>query len=392
MATRAHSVALEIDSRAATRLQASSVALELEFRAATRLQASSFALEIEYNPYRTPIATITPGVSDPPRNQPYTFLGAGDGTIYRWAWTTRPGASVSARNVDPTAMADAGGTSFLSMANNAVLYHTENVATDSSGNANTATLSNITYTTGQVGTYAWSFDTVAAEATIGTQVTFAGGNWTYAFWAYDLGADGGARSAGANAARTDIPLRISTSNRLGLVLASVEYLTTIPIAAASYTGWHHWTVTATAGYTSFYIDGVYVGAVQQKSTSNLKYIGNNSTGSQRFAARLDEVAAWTRTLSAAEVNALFVNQKGAYAYDASTGYAAVAQNFTFTPDRGGAHVIENTVLNAGLGGVSTAAASLDVRAGGGGGVIQGERLQRLYAVGQRLKPTRGQKP
>jgi hypothetical protein len=296
--------------------------------------------------------------------------GFGDNSTlsYLWSWTSVPGGSAIA-NISPTPMPDAGGSGFISMANNRVLYHCEGNGTDSSpgvaptaapmpdngatsfismannavlyhcetgtpyspaipfpdsgavtpfdmtnnsvlfhcendnldtsGNSNNATLSSVTTNAvGQVGTYAWQFDTSASRATLASSVSCAGA-YTIAFWFFGLGADGTWRAAISNAS-TQYAIVVSPSNLLTLYIGG-SATSSITMQSASYTGWHHLAAVASGSSTDFYIDGYLVGTVAAKITTNITTIGNSAGFSERFASRMDEVAIWTRALSAAEI-------------------------------------------------------------------------------------------
>jgi hypothetical protein len=221
----------------------------------------------------------------------------------------------------PAPMPDNGGTTFIAMTNNAVLYHCEGSGADSSGNGNTATFSNVTTgAAGKIGTNAWSFDTVTAVASVTTDLVCTG-DYSFAFWFYDLEAAPIGRTALHSAVGQFIPI-YTQFNVLGLWNGSFQS-SGFTMLAASYAGWHHFAAVASAGRTDYYVDGQFVGFVPVKLTNAQKYIGNQNGASQRFAARMDEVAFWERALSAAEIEALWLNQVGTI-----TGNTATFSNVT----------------------------------------------------------------
>ncbi|HEY3322308.1 MAG TPA: autotransporter-associated beta strand repeat-containing protein [Planctomycetota bacterium] len=80
------------------------------------------------------------------------------------------------------------------------------------------------------------------------------------------------------------------------------------VSLANYqSGWHQLTAVARGTATDFYIDGVYAGTSPGASVRNIKYIGNHSTGTQPFAAYLDDVYLYPRALSASEVQQLYLS-------------------------------------------------------------------------------------
>jgi len=52
--------------------------------------------------------------------------------------------------------------------------------------------------------------------------------------------------------------------------------------------WHFITAVGSSNTTTYYKDGVYIGISETQSVSNIRYLGNNSTNSQKFAEFLDE--------------------------------------------------------------------------------------------------------
>jgi hypothetical protein len=78
--------------------------------------------------------------------------------------------------------------------------------------------------------------------------------------------------------------------------------------SASYTGWHHIVAVGSGATTAFYVDGVYRGSADFKSGDDIHAIGNASAGTQQFADRIDEFAAWTRALSATEIGDIYTKQ------------------------------------------------------------------------------------
>jgi len=313
----------------------------------------------------------------------------GDGTTLTnklWSWTSVPGGS-SVANITPTPMPNSGGTTFIAMTSNAALFHCEaGSGTDSSGNGNTATLSNIISGGGKVGSNSWLYNTTTAKADLTTPVS-AAGSWTVACWFYNLGADGTTRSAFCDSGQSQVPLRIIASgNQLGCYFAG-EVASGFTMLAANYTGWHHAVAVGSGSTTTFYIDGVLVGSVAVKQNNNFSCIGNIPFAvSERFAERLDEVAIWTRALTADEVSALYANQSG--------NYAGTGTTFSFTPDVTGTYTVQFSMSDSIVGGTYTDSANAVVTAptpSTAFGSWPQEELARMTSVqGNRLKRHRGQ--
>jgi hypothetical protein len=276
-------------------------------------------------------------------------------------------------------MPDNGGAGFVSMASNAVLYHCEGSALDSSGNGNTAVLTNVTTgAVGKVGSFAWSYNATTAVATI-TPVPLTATH-TIAFWFYNLGPTGSYKSADRNSTNNGTSIIVwQNSNELGVWLGGGIVGTGFIMDPANYTGWHHMAAVSSGGSTLFYIDGLYVGTAAGVDTGSLKYVGNSTPANpERFADRIDEYAIWTRALSAAEISALWLNQIG--------GYAGAGTTFGFTPDVTGTYTIQYSQGDSKVGGTYTDLANAVVVAAGippfQGDTNQGSEDQNGNAVPQ----------
>ena len=69
-------------------------------------------------------------------------------------------------------------------------------------------------------------------------------------------------------------------------------------------GWHHITVVGTGTVQNFYIDGVYVGQTDKKSTTNIRSIGNYWGSNQNWGT-FDDVRIYDRALSMSEISSLY---------------------------------------------------------------------------------------
>ncbi len=362
------------------------VLVEVPFTPAANARLAQLFVEIPQY-FIPPEAAPLPAFPDPIAvGTPIVLDGSASvGGLYKWSYASAPSGSATVRNVDPTPMADNNGTSFISMASNKALYHANGNATDSSGNGNNATLSNITYASGKVSAQAWQYDTAGAEATIGTAISTAG-DWSVSLWAFGLKANGTSRWAMLNTARNESQIVVSDTNLLGVVKAGVFYSSTISIDAADYTDWNHVVAVSRGNDVVFYINGEVRGTVLgQKPTSDIKYIGGNSPSSGRFADKVGEVAIFQRSLTAQEVQAIHQNQSGTGAYDGDTGYAAVGPQLSFTPDKAGTIVVDLTAGSPDLAEESTSTTSLQIVGGGAVEVLQGELLQSDLLQGDLLQ-------
>lgn len=68
-------------------------------------------------------------------------------------------------------------------------------------------------------------------------------------------------------------------------------------------GWHHLTVVGSGSNSEFYIDGVSVGTIAYKSTTEIYAIGNWQGGSQQWG-QFDDFRLYSKALSQAEITAL----------------------------------------------------------------------------------------
>jgi hypothetical protein len=311
---------------------------------------------------------------------------AGDSTYLTemmWSWTSVPGGSAIA-NITPTPMPDSGATTFIAMTNNEVLYHCEGSGTDSSGNGNTATFSNVTTgAAGKVGANAWSFDTDAGIATMTSGVTL-GASWTIAFWFFDLEPDTGYRTGCHDVGPTVFPIIVvPTTNLLGTWNGSLQS-SGFAMPSASFTGWHHMVAVGSGTTTAYYVDGTYVGTAPIKATTAMRYLGNQIGQTQRFAKRLDEIAIWTRALTDTEITALYVNQSG--------NHAGSGSSLSFIPDVAGTYTAQFSMNDTNLrGGPYTDTANAVITLQSFYGIWPMERHHAMPGIqGQRLKRHRGQ--
>jgi hypothetical protein len=153
--------------------------------------------------------------------------------------------------------------------------------------------------------------------------------------------------------------------------------------AASYTGWHHIAVVCGGATTDFYVDGVYVGTSAIRMSTNIKHFGGSTAPNQRFAERLDEVAVWTRVLSAAEILTLYANQSG--------NHAGTGTTLNFTPDVTGTYTVQYSQGDSNIGGTYIDSANAEVIRVSDLGVWPMERLEHPPGIqGGNIRRRRGQ--
>lgn len=321
---------------------------------------------------------------------PATFHGGtslGAISQYRWGWVSVPGGSAWANHSEPCP--DGGATTPIDMTDNAVLYHCEEtvgaVGTDTSGNGNDATLASITVgVPGLIGSRAWNFTGAASVATLGTPISLAT-DWTAAFWFYGL-APNTAYRTGLRGQTNHHPLMVNNgTDELGAYETGVGFHPCgFLMPPIEYTGWHHIAVRGISDGLDFFVDGAFVGGVRGFRPSDVDGIfalGNYQGGSQRFAARIDEIAIWTRALSGTEVADLYVLQEG--------NYTGAGINYTFIPDVDGLYTINLQVVSASTGLLDNDLGVADISLGGVGTILfplQGDAIRQwAYLQGSILR-------
>ena len=288
-------------------------------------------------------SAVVPDISGSPGVGAVFDGSASIAEYYTWTWTSLPAGSALFNYPQPLPDNAVGSL----MADNEVLYHFSGNANDSSGNSNNLTLTSTTYEEGFDGSASSSlgFSGNSSKAIVGTDVDLSGGNWTIAFWFYNLKPNSAWRT-GTRGSSVDHQIIIENgSNNLGVYAnGNGDFRDSgFDMPSADYQGWHHIAAVGSGTTTSFYVNGSYVGASDRKSTDNIHSIGNWQGGGQLFAERIDEFAAWTRVLSASEIAE--VHKVG------STGLGISTATASFTPDVAGTYTVQLTVAD----GVSTTA-------------------------------------
>jgi len=156
----------------------------------------------------------------------------------------------------------------------------------------------------------WEFASTAAYVSLGTTIPLTSSGWTVMAWGYNLRPDSAFRTlfyngtAGVNGSMHFITQ--NTTALAGVYSNSTFVSSGTALAAASYTGWHHYASTFNGSVVSLYVDGVLIGTVTPTwpGGHQVAQIGGDTYG-EGFAERLDDVAAWGRQLTATEITTIY---------------------------------------------------------------------------------------
>ena len=317
---------------------------------------------------------------------PATFDGSGStASAYAWDWTAVPGGSAIANAGIP--LSDSGSSDTFDMTDNAVLYHLNGNANDTSGNTQNGTeVGSPTYTTGQIG------QAISLDGTTGQYVSVANspvvtitGNMSIAAWVnMDLTGDTYQRVVGKSTGSSGAggyALYIHTDGQPRVAFGGTQ-TTTAATGLITASTWHHVAGTWDGSTARVYVDGVLVdsltsGSGPGSSTADL-HIGADPafSGTRDFKGLLDEVAIWSRTLSASEIKAAYLMGSGAGGDNSS---------LTFTPDIDGTYTVQLTALLEGYGGAvledaTTADAVIAAAPASGSDGFSGEDLRPLIGL------------
>ena len=184
-------------------------------------------------------------------------------------------------------------------------------ALDVSGQNNHGTFANTQNIIGKVG-QGMVFNGVSSLMTLSSSISLAGGAWTIASWfKYPMGPSGSWNTL-TRGVVADHQVIVAADGQLGtydnggggFVTSGYNMSTLAPNA-----GWHHLTAVGSGSITSFYIDGVLVGSSAYKSSTQITYIGNCSSGCGQQFGTIDELRIYNRAFSAAEANRLYLMGK-----------------------------------------------------------------------------------
>ena len=155
--------------------------------------------------------------------------------------------------------------------------------------------------------FALTFDGVDDYVETSTGVIPSSGDFTVAFWAQALTAPSSYReilSQGSSGNALYIGTDPSNNLRLGDSWGPVSPAIPFPVG-----GWHHFTLVKTASDTIFYLDGTNRlnrgAAIANPAAPTGLRLGRqfSSSGGEYWPGSVDEVAIWSKALSAAEVRA-----------------------------------------------------------------------------------------
>ena len=248
---------------------------------------------------------------------------------------------------------DNGASTPVNMTNNGALFHFNNNTTDTSGNNNGLTTSGTSFATGFDGTANGSLKfTGTAPTALLTNPVSMSGDWTVAFWFYNLLANTAWRTGTRGSNRDHQIIVQNGSDRLGVYDNNNGAFRSsgFDMPSGTYQGWHHIVAVGSGSTTTFYVNGVNVGSSDRKSTDNVYSIGNHFNGNQQFAERIDEFAAWTRALSATEIASIYSLQ--------SAGKVSITSSATFTPDVTGTYQAQFTAFKGAFADTVTVTANI----------------------------------
>ena len=155
----------------------------------------------------------------------------------------------------------------------------------------------------------WDFATTASYVSLASPTPNTS-TFTAMAWAYNLRPDSAYRTLFYNGVGGVIGgmhfLTEPTSALAGTYANTTFTSTGTALAAASYTGWHHYAVVGSGGTFTLYVDGASIGSVTPTwpGTFAIAEIGGDSYG-EGFAERLDDVAVWSRALTSTEITDIY---------------------------------------------------------------------------------------
>lgn len=315
---------------------------------------------------------------------PATFDGSGSisPTYYNWSWVSVPGGS-SIGNA-PIPFPDNGASAPINMTGNLGLWHFETTGAttpDTSGGSRDLTVNGATQVAGKVGSYALEFDGVNDYLSYAVADVFPGTTnaVSLAFWQYGGVGLGNNSIIRANAGGSRV-INIHMPYGGQIYFDCGDPYNRINKAAPTLSGvWNHWVFLkdVVAGEMKIYLNGVLwhsgTGHTSTLSAITQLYIGSESSGSLFYKGKIDEVAVWSRVLSASEISDIVALQSGTL--------AGVGATHTFTPDVVGTYTINLAISPT----VNTNADAVITAAGGGGPPSQGEGLQGNVLQGGSLQ-------
>tara|TARA_R110000851_G_scaffold328409_1_gene498890 strand:- start:1121 stop:2869 length:1749 start_codon:yes stop_codon:yes gene_type:complete len=220
---------------------------------------------------------------------------------------------------------------------------------DSSGQGNTGTLYGATQAAGKVGPHSLDFDgTTDQYVSVANDpsITITGSMSIAAWVNMALTGDGYqrilAKATGASGAG-GYALYVHTDGQPRVAFGGTQ-TTGAPVGIITASAWHHLAGTWDGSTARVYVDGVVVDALTAgsgpgSSTADL-HIGADPSfpGTRDFKGLIDEVAIWSRTLSASEIADVYFLQSGSAA-SGSGANVNLDDSFSFVPAVSGTYEI-----------------------------------------------------
>ena len=290
---------------------------------------------------------------------PVTFTRSGPADYDVWTWSSVPGSSAIANAVIP--FPDNGVSTPIDMTDCAGLWHFDGNADDTSGGGHNGTVNGATLATGQIG-QCYDFDgtndyiEVPHSTDLDATTALSISAWIYLD---DYGAWSGIVTKGINTANYSLQLSSTGSGQLQFFTGGSPWNKLVRSSSAlGLSTWRHVVATWDNGVVKLYVDGDLdtVEIVTWSITPNTEALtfGSDYPGNDEyFNGKIDEVAVWTRVISAREVKQIYLAQ--------SAAVAGLGSALTFTPDAIGTYSVS---LAAGSGVADTADAVVSVPADG----------------------------
>jgi hypothetical protein len=330
------SVVHEDDGATLARLENAFVSVVHEDDGATlaRLENSFISAVIDPPPLTISVADITGAAT-----LAASFTAVTNGSAVVWNWNSVPGGSTL---VDaPIPFPDNGVAGSLDMTSNAVLYHFDGNANDTSGNAQNGTeIGSPTYAAGLMG-QALSLNGVSQYIEVpDSPTTKITGNISISVWVnmtltgdtFQRVVDKSTTSSGSGG----YALYINTDGQPRFALSGVQ---TTGAATGLITAgtWHHVVATYDGTFALLYVDGVRVETSTAlpnpgSSTAPLVIGAASWTAARDFNGLMEELAIWSRALTHGEIYQIYSAQK-------SSGAVDVGTTGTFVPDIAGTYTI-----------------------------------------------------
>tara|TARA_R110002073_G_scaffold165676_1_gene322354 strand:+ start:115 stop:933 length:819 start_codon:yes stop_codon:yes gene_type:complete len=257
------------------------------------------------------------------------------------------------------------------MTNNQGLWHFEGNANDTSGNSRNGTVTGASLVAGKVGSQAYQFG-VADKISFGAASNFISADfsisfwlkgdaaWTPATWDSILGA--------SNAFTWSQGFGIFWQNATTIRCFVGSYTDSIADITVTAANWNHIVMTWDGANITAYLNGSLASTTAHTDALTglandfyASFIGTHGGGEQT----IDELAIWSRAISASEVASIYAAQNGTLA-------GLGSDTFTFTPD-----IVGTYQINLAIDGSTNTNADCVVTlpAAGGGDPSQGASSQ-----------------